>query len=164
MRLLGQIAHTWTNADNRALVFVRLISLPLFPPRDKSRQPSPVSKVWVKRRLQDIQWVSQARARLQRLNWFMKCSKEPLARMVNRQDQPRGAFFEEHFESVGILDDESLPERLGSNAERWWSRIETLSKGPAAGPLVRGKSRTSARSSTRPARSSPGKPRRMPGE
>ena len=28
MRLLGQIAHTWTNAHNRALVFVRLISLP----------------------------------------------------------------------------------------------------------------------------------------
>jgi hypothetical protein len=28
MRLLGQIAHTWTNAHDRALVFVRLISLP----------------------------------------------------------------------------------------------------------------------------------------
>jgi hypothetical protein len=38
----------------------------------------------------------------------MKCLKEPLARPANRQDRARGAFFEERFKSVAILDEESL--------------------------------------------------------
>jgi hypothetical protein len=38
----------------------------------------------------------------------MKCLKEPLSRMANRQDKARGAFFEGRFKSVAILDDESL--------------------------------------------------------
>jgi len=103
----------------------------------------------------------------------MKCLKEPLARLANRQDKARGAFFEERFKSVAILDEESLLaregmleglslgsylllvdytgrrfrdgkaaisaelsgilERLGSNAEGWWSRIEKLSRGRLLG-------------------------------
>jgi REP element-mobilizing transposase RayT len=80
----------------------------LFPPRDKSRQPVPVSADWVQWRLKDARWVATARARLQSLSWFMKCLKEPLARLANRQDNTRGAFFEERFKSVAILDEESL--------------------------------------------------------
>ncbi len=80
----------------------------LFPPRDKARQALPVSEQWVQWRLQDVLWVAAARARLQSLSWFMKCLKEPLARLANRQDQTRGAFFEERFKSVAILDEESL--------------------------------------------------------
>ena len=80
----------------------------LFPPRDKSRQPLPVSNAWVQRRLQDAQWVATARARLASLSWFMKCLKEPLARLVNFQEKTRGAFFEGRFKSVEILDEESL--------------------------------------------------------
>ena len=80
----------------------------LFPPRDKSRKPLPVSKTWVEWRLKDAQWVATARARLQSLSWFMKCLKEPLSRLANRQDNARGAFFEERFKSVAILDEESL--------------------------------------------------------
>ena len=30
----------------------------LFPPRDKSRQPLPVSEAWVEVRLKDVQWVA----------------------------------------------------------------------------------------------------------
>jgi hypothetical protein len=46
--------------------------------------------------------------RLQSLSWFMKCLKEPLSRLVNRQEQTRGAFFEGRFKSVAILDTEAL--------------------------------------------------------
>jgi REP element-mobilizing transposase RayT len=80
----------------------------LFPPRDKSRQPIAVSKVWVQWRLQDAKWVATARERMQSLSWFMKCLKEPLSRLANRQDETRGAFFEGRFKSVAILDEESL--------------------------------------------------------
>jgi len=80
----------------------------LFPPRDKSRQPIAVSNEWVEWRLKDAGWVATARERLQSLSWFMKCLKEPLSRLANRQDQTRGAFFEGRFKSIAILDEESL--------------------------------------------------------
>jgi REP element-mobilizing transposase RayT len=80
----------------------------LFPPRDKSRQPMPVSNDWIQSRLKDDHWVATARARLQSLSWFMKCLKEPLSRLANRQEQTRGTFFEGRFKSVAILDEESL--------------------------------------------------------
>ena len=80
----------------------------LFPPRDKSRQPLSVSGEWIQWRLKDAGWVATARERLQSLSWFMKCLKEPLSRLANRQDHARGAFFESRFKSVAILDEESL--------------------------------------------------------
>jgi hypothetical protein len=64
----------------------------LFPPRDKARQALPVSGDWLQGHLMNVPWVERARQRLQSLSWFMKCLKEPLARLANRQDQTRGAF------------------------------------------------------------------------
>jgi hypothetical protein len=66
----------------------------LFPPRDKSRQPIPVSEHWVQGRLADPKWVANARERLQNRGWFMKCLKEPLSRLANKQDKTRGTSFE----------------------------------------------------------------------
>jgi hypothetical protein len=80
----------------------------LFPPRDKVRQPLPVSKRWVQERLKGAPWLALARQRLKSLSWFMKFLTEPLSRMAKRQDQTRGAFFEGRFKSVAILDEESL--------------------------------------------------------
>jgi hypothetical protein len=80
----------------------------LFPPRDKYRRPLSVTKEWLKSRLKDAKWVAAIRARLQSLSWFMKCLKEPLSRMANRQDKVRGAFFEQRFKSVAVLDEEAL--------------------------------------------------------
>ncbi len=102
VRLDPDVATGWTDEE-----VVRRWGL-LFPPRDKSRQPLPVTKAWVEWRLKDVAWVAMARSRLQSLSWFMKCLKEPLARLANRQDETRGAFFEGRFKSVAILDDESL--------------------------------------------------------
>jgi REP element-mobilizing transposase RayT len=66
----------------------------LFRPRDKSRRPLPITEHWVQWRLSDLQWIATARQRLQSLSWFMKCLKEPLSRLANRQDKARGTFFE----------------------------------------------------------------------
>jgi len=102
VRLDPEVAKNWSNED-----VVRRWGR-LFPPRDKARQPIPVSEDWVQSRLQDAKWVATARERLQSLSWFMKCLKEPLSRLANRAEQTRGAFFEGRFKSVAILDEESL--------------------------------------------------------
>jgi REP element-mobilizing transposase RayT len=102
VRLDSEVAAAWSDEE-----VVRRWGK-LFPPRDKKRQPLPVSNDWVQWRLKDAAWVAKARERLQSLSWFMKCLKEPLARLANRQDKTRGFFFEGRFKSVAILDEESL--------------------------------------------------------
>lgn len=57
---------------------------------------------------EDPESVSKARKRLADLSWFMKCLKEPLARMANKEDECSGAFWEGRFRSVAIHDEESL--------------------------------------------------------
>ena len=80
----------------------------MFPPRDQARRPVAVSRDWVQGRLKDAAWISRARQWVESLSWFMKCLKEPLSRMANREEKVRGAFFEGRFKSVAILDEESL--------------------------------------------------------
>jgi hypothetical protein len=133
----------------------------LFPPRDKARQPLPISNDWVEWRLKDAKWVATARARLQSLSWFMKCLKEPLSRLANHQDQTRGAFFEGRFKREGMVEGFSLGnylllvdhtarlfrlgkavvsrevaeilDRLGTSAEQWQARLEKLRLGRLLG-------------------------------
>ena len=98
VRLDPALARGWSDED-----VVRRWGR-LFPPRDKARRPVAVSDDWVQWRLKDARWLKRARQRLQSLSWFMKCLKEPLARLANRQEQTRGAFFEGRFKSVAMLD------------------------------------------------------------
>ena len=102
LRLDPAVARTWSD-DEVVRRWGRL-----FPPRDKSRQPIPLPEQWIQERLDDAQWIAKTRERLQSLSWFMKCLKEPLSRLANRQDKTRGAFFEGRFRSVAVVDDESL--------------------------------------------------------
>jgi hypothetical protein len=102
IRIDPNVAEAWSDEDV-ARRWVRL-----FPPRDKSRRPLPVTEHWVKWRLSNVQWIATARQRLQSLSWFMKCLKEPLSRLANRQDRTREAFFEGRFKSVAICDEEAL--------------------------------------------------------
>ncbi len=104
VRLDPDVAQGWSDSDEDV---VRRWGR-LFPPRDKARQVAPVSDEWVQARLKDARWVATARERLQSLNWFMKCLKEPLSRLANRAEQTRGAFFEGRFKSVATLDGESI--------------------------------------------------------
>jgi hypothetical protein len=102
LRLDPEVAQSWSD-DEVVRRWGRL-----FPPRDKSRQPIPVTAHWVQWRLADPKWVATARQRLQNLGWFMKCLKEPLSRLANRQDKVRGTFFEGRFKSVAVLDEAAL--------------------------------------------------------
>jgi hypothetical protein len=74
----------------------------------ESRQPMPVTEHWIQWRLKDPHWIAMVRGRLQSLSWFIKCLKEPLSRLANRQDKTRGTFFEGRFKSVAICDEEAL--------------------------------------------------------
>jgi REP element-mobilizing transposase RayT len=102
LRLDPDVAQAWSDEE-----IVRRWGR-LYPPRDKARRPMPVTNDWVQWRLADAQWVSTARQRLQSLSWFMKCLKEPLSRLANRQDKTRGTFFEGRFKSIAVCDEEAL--------------------------------------------------------
>ena len=102
VRLDPEAAATWSDEE-----VVRRWGR-LFPPRDRLRRPLPVSDEWVQGQLKNAAWVATARERLRSLSWFMKCLKEPLSRLANREEKTSGAFFEGRFKSVAILDEESL--------------------------------------------------------
>jgi hypothetical protein len=102
LRIDPEVAEAWSDLE----VVQRWGKL--FPPRDKSRQPIPVTEQWIQERLADPAWLVIARRRLQNVGWFMKCLKEPLARLANRQDQTRGTFFEGRFKSIAVVGDEAL--------------------------------------------------------
>jgi REP element-mobilizing transposase RayT len=102
LRLDPELAAGWSDEE------VARRWAKLFPPRDGQRKPVPVSQQWIDEKLRDPVWIARARERLQSLSWFMKCLKEPLARMANREDKATGAFFEERFKSIAIVDEEAL--------------------------------------------------------
>lgn len=82
----------------------------LFPPRGKNRKPLEVTQQWIEQKLadQDQKYVTNARKRLANLGWFMKCLKEPLARLVNRAEGTTGAFWQGRYKSIAILDEQAL--------------------------------------------------------
>jgi REP element-mobilizing transposase RayT len=80
----------------------------LCPPRDKNRKPLPLRKAWIKKKLQDADWIAKTRTRLANLGWFMKCLKQPLARIANREDGCKGTFWEGRYKSIAILGEEAL--------------------------------------------------------
>ena len=80
----------------------------LFPPRGKDRKPLKLTAAWIAQKQADPKYVARTRQRLGSLSWFMKCLKEPLARIANRSDSQTGAFWQSRFKSIAILDTEAL--------------------------------------------------------
>jgi len=102
VRLDPQVAKDWSAND----VIRRWWTL--HPPRGTDRKLLTITQKLVDERAQDEDWVETTRQRLQSLGWFMKCLKEPLARMVNKAEECTGAFFDGRYKSIAILDDEAL--------------------------------------------------------
>lgn len=103
-RLDPDVAKTWS-AEEVAQRWGKL-----YPPRNRRREKLPISDKWIQARVEDPKWIAKARQRLQSLSWFMKCLKEPLARLANREDDCLGAFFASRFKSIAILDEIALLE------------------------------------------------------
>ena len=82
--------------------------LTLFPLRDVSGQAIEVSDERVAIFAAKPAWVEEMCRRLADLGWFMKCLKEPLARLANKEDRCSGAFWESRYKSIAVLDEESL--------------------------------------------------------
>jgi REP element-mobilizing transposase RayT len=102
VRLASERAQEWSDED------VVRRWLRLFPPRGADRKPLKVTRAWVDLKLADAEFVKKTRTRLSDLGWFMKCLKEPLARMANQADKQTGAFWQSRYKSIAILDEEAL--------------------------------------------------------
>ena len=102
LRLDSQAAKAWDAAEVARRWAV------LFPPKKEKGQGQEAVGAWIEQKSQEAAWVEKARGRLASLSWFMKCLKEPIARMANREDGCTGAFWEGRFQSVAVLDEESL--------------------------------------------------------
>ena len=82
--------------------------LAVYPLRTLALDDAKVVNMWVDCQVKDTQRVEVLRQRLADLGWFMKALKEPLARMANKSDGCRGAFWAARYKSIAILDDEAL--------------------------------------------------------
>jgi REP element-mobilizing transposase RayT len=80
----------------------------VYPPRHLDVEDPQTLQLWVAHAAKDKKKVAQLRDRLGNLGWFMKALKEPLARLANKEDDCKGAFWEGRYKSIAILDEESL--------------------------------------------------------
>lgn len=101
VRLDLEIAASWSDYE------VALRWAKLYPPRAIGSTKLDLDD-WVKERIADMEWISQARERLQSLSWFMKSLKEPFSRLVNKEENCKGTLFEARFKSIAILDQRAL--------------------------------------------------------
>ena len=80
----------------------------LYPPRGSDRKPLKVTDDFLKVKADNAAWVAATRKRLLSLGRFMKCFKESLARLADKQNGCTGAFFEGRYKSIAFLDEETL--------------------------------------------------------
>ncbi|MDB5390816.1 MAG: hypothetical protein JWM11_6462 [Planctomycetaceae bacterium] len=82
--------------------------LQLCPLRDRHGKPVTVTAAWIAERAKDSARVEERRIRLSDLGWYMKSLKKPFAKRANREDACTGAFWQERYKSIGILDETGL--------------------------------------------------------
>ena len=117
LRLDPEVAEAWSDEE-----VVRRWGR-LYPPRNKSRKPLPVTEAWVQDRLKDAAWVARARERLQSISWFIV-----LVDYTGRLFRAGKAAISA--ELAGIFD------RLAITAESWRIRLEKLRAGRLFGRFL----------------------------
>lgn len=81
----------------------------IFPhERDRNGDPVALTDDQLLKEVSDSFLVSLWRSRLVDLSWFMRCLKEPIARMANKEDNCKGHFWEGRFKCIRIEDDAAL--------------------------------------------------------
>jgi hypothetical protein len=103
LRMVPEAPAGWTDLE----VARRWLSV---YPRSYLKDGTPVlpAEPLIARQAQDASWVAERRKHLGNLGWFMKALKEGIARRANREDSCSGAFWEERFHSVPLLDQAAL--------------------------------------------------------
>jgi REP element-mobilizing transposase RayT len=101
-RLDPGVADGWSDEE----VIRRWIAV--YPPPALKTADAETVTQWVKRQCEDSAKVAQYRERLQNLGWFMKALKEPLARLANKEDGCKGAFWDARYKSIAVLDECAL--------------------------------------------------------
>ena len=95
-------ARKWTDKE----VLRRWLTV--YSPRNIDWEDESNVEMWLEHYSKDSRRIAAYRERLSNLGWFMKALKEPLARMANREDGCRGAFWEGRYQSISVLDEEAL--------------------------------------------------------
>lgn len=81
----------------------------IFPHRrNKQGKPVELTDEELMKEIGNAALVAEWRSRLVDLGWFMRCLKEPIARMANKEDECKGHFWEKRFDSIRIEDDAAL--------------------------------------------------------
>jgi hypothetical protein len=80
----------------------------LHPPRGADRQPLKCIKEWIKEKMSDRVFIKECRKRLSDLGWYMKSLKEPLARLINAQENCSGPVWTPRYKSIAVLGEDAL--------------------------------------------------------
>ncbi len=78
--------------------------LSVFPGRRTDAPFAPPTEKAIQLLADDALKLSQTQGRLSDISWFMRALSEPIARMANRQESARGAFWEGRFKAQRITD------------------------------------------------------------
>ncbi|MFN5320318.1 MAG: transposase [Planctomycetota bacterium] len=102
VRINPEISSDWTEEE----VFSRwLLANP-----QKNLDPCDRAKfeAWISKEKKKPDRARVLRGRLTDLGWFMKCLKEPIAKLANAEDNCKGPFWDGRYKSIAVVDEEAL--------------------------------------------------------
>lgn len=102
VRLNPDAISTWTEEE----VFLRWLKAN--PQKDLDPTDQSKLSAWINKEKKKPDREKVLRNRLADLGWFMKCLKEPIAKLANAEDNCKGPFWDGRYKSIAVIDEESL--------------------------------------------------------